>query len=92
MLGPLELINVFESLVMPLIGLWVLLSTKLSIGEELVRAEKRFIATLVVMSLITLRTVAGLHDAWLIHMVTLAAMVLGVFIIPGRSDQEVAAY
>ncbi|MCC9603233.1 hypothetical protein LOC67_22010 [Stieleria sp. JC731] len=98
-MSPIEITNVFIALTLPVVGLWALLSTKLSVGEELVRAERRFITTLIVTSLITLRTVAGLHDAWLIHTVTLAAMILGVFIIPGRGDitvrtehEEFAAY
>ncbi|MCD0461602.1 hypothetical protein [Roseiconus lacunae] len=92
MLGALEILNLFEALALPVVGLWALLSTKLLIGDDLVRAERRFIAVLVITSLITLRTVAGLHDAWLIHTVTLSAMVLGVFVIPGRGDEELAAY
>jgi hypothetical protein len=73
-----------DALSMPVLGLWALLSTKLSVGPALRRAEKRFFIALVIISLVTLRTVMSLDDVWLIHTTTLASMVLGVFLVPSR--------
>ena len=73
-----------DAIAMPILGLWALLSTKLSVGPALRRAEKRFFIALVIISLVTLRTVASLDDVWLIHTATLALMVLGVFLVPSR--------
>lgn len=75
---------VVNALALPMFGLWALLSTKLSVGDALRRAERRFLIALVIISLVTLRTVMRLDDVWLIHTLTLASMVLGVFTVPSR--------
>lgn len=74
-----------DAIVLPLIGLWALLATKLTIGDALRRAERWFIVALVFISFVTLRTVAYLDEAWLIHMMTLASMVMGTFLMPSRA-------
>ena len=73
-----------DALALPPLGLWALLATKLSVGQSLRRAERSFIVALVVISLVTLRTAARLDEVWLIHTVTLALMILGVFMVPSR--------
>ncbi|WP_182871385.1 hypothetical protein [Stieleria mannarensis] len=79
-----ELFAVVDAIALPILGLWALLSTKLSVGEALRRAERRFMIALVIISLVTLRTVMRLDEVWLIHTLTLASMVLGVFTVPSR--------
>ncbi|MCS7467253.1 hypothetical protein NZK35_11425 [Stieleria sp. ICT_E10.1] len=79
-----EFFAVVNAIALPLFGLWALLSTKLSVGDALRRAERRFLIALVIISLVTLRTVMRLDDVWLIHTLTLASMVLGVFTVPSR--------
>lgn len=74
-----------DAIALPLIGLWALLAIKLSIGDALRRAERRFLFALVFITIITLRTVAYLDDAWLIHTTTLASMVMGAFVMPSRA-------
>ncbi|MEO1529743.1 MAG: hypothetical protein AAFX06_30360, partial [Planctomycetota bacterium] len=59
---------IVDAIAIPLVGLWALLAVKLTIGAPLQRAQRRFFIALVVISLITLRTVAVMDDAWLIHM------------------------
>lgn len=84
-----DLIQLFafvDALALPAIGIWALLGTKLSVGDSLRRAEKRFLVTLIIISLVTLRTVAIHDDVWLIHTLTLASMVLGVFTVPSREE------
>lgn len=82
--GMIELFAVVDLIALPMLGLWAVLSTKLSIGDALRRAERRFFVALVIISFVTLRTVMRLDDAWLVHTMTLACMVLGVFTIPSR--------
>ena len=67
-----------------------LLATKLSIGDSLRRAEHRFLIALMIMSLVTLRTVTQLDDTWLVHSITLSGMILGVFLIPSREESALA--
>lgn len=84
MMGPLELATLVNALGLPTVGIWALLATKLSVGDGLRRAEKRFLIALVIISLITLRTVIRLDELWLSHTMTLATMVLGVYLVPSR--------
>jgi len=86
MYAPFEIATLADAIVLPLLGLWALLATKLSVGQALRRAEKRFLFALVLISLVTLRTVIRLDDVWLIHTSTLALMILGVFVVPSRED------
>ena len=79
-----QYLSVVEALALPLLGLLALLATKLSVGESLRRAERSFIVALVVISLVTLRTVTRLDEVWLVHSVTLSLMILGVFTVPSR--------
>ena len=84
MLGPIEIVTLVDAIALPLFGLWALLATKLSIGPAVRRAEKQFLFALVVISLVTLRTVIRSDEVWLIHTITLASMILGVFLVPSR--------
>ena len=84
----IPMLALVDLIALPMLGLWALLGTKLSVGESLRRAEKRFLVALVVISLVTLRTVSALDDAWLVHTGTLASMVLGVFTVPSRESLE----
>lgn len=79
-----QLLAVVDVIALPLLGLWALLATKLSIGDALRRAERFFLVALVIISLVTLRTVARLDEIWLVHTLTLALMILGVFMVPSR--------
>ncbi|MCO8123017.1 hypothetical protein NHH03_14810 [Stieleria sp. TO1_6] len=78
---------VVDASALPLLGLWALLATKLCVGEALRRAERRFLVALVIISLVTLRTVIRHDEVWLIHTMTLGMMVLGVFMVPSREGQ-----
>lgn len=79
-----QLLAIVDIIALPLLGLWALLATKLSIGEKLRRAERFFFVALIIISLVTLRTVVTLDDVWLVHTMTLSLMVLGVFMVPSR--------
>ena len=85
MFGLFELAALVDAVALPILGTWALLATKLSVGDALRKAEQRFIVALLIISVVTLRTVIRLDEVWLIHTMTLAAMVLGVYLVPSRA-------
>jgi hypothetical protein len=84
-----QLLSIVDALALPAFGFWALLATKLSVGDALRRAERQFMVALVIISLVTLNTVVGQRDVWLSHTMTLALMVMGVFLIPSREEAVV---
>ncbi len=69
---------------LPMIAIAALMLAKLTTGTAARRAERRFLAVLVVMSLVTAHTVMTQNAAWLIHTATLSLMVVGSLWIPGQ--------
>jgi hypothetical protein len=43
---------------------------------------------LVVMTLVTLRTVIQCHDAWLVHTMALGTLIIASLMIPGQQTPE----
>lgn len=84
-----EVIVTMDAILMPLIGCAALMTSKLSHGEVARWAERQFLATLVVITLVTLRTVIHCDDAWLVHTITLAAMIMGALMIPNLDSSVV---
>jgi len=84
-----QLVLMADAILMPMIGFGALLMSKLSRGEAARWAERRFLAILVVITLVTLRTVVHCDSVWLVHTCTLAAMILGALLIPNQ-DSAVA--
>ncbi len=82
--------SVFNALIFPLIAGVVLAIAKLSRGESARRAERQFMATLLVMTIITLRTVITCDEAWLVHMATLSIMIVGALVVPSQPRPVVA--
>lgn len=74
----------FSVLGLPLIAIAALMLAKLTRGTAARRAERRFLAVLIVMSLVTAHTVMTQNAAWLIHTATLSLMVIGSLWIPGQ--------
>ena len=77
--------SAFSALGLPVVAMVALLVAKLSTGDAARRAERRFLALLVVMTLVTTHTVMTQNAAWLIHTTTLGLMVIGSLWIPGQS-------
>lgn len=71
----------------PCLGAGALISAKLATGDRVDRARRRFMTCLVAITLLTVRTVVVCDECWLIHMMTLAGMVVGAMALP---DQEVS--
>lgn len=74
----------FSVLGLPIIAMAALMVAKLTTGTAARRAERRFLALLIVMSLVTAHTVMTQNAAWLIHTATLSLMVVGSLWIPGQ--------
>ncbi|MEM1224686.1 MAG: hypothetical protein AAGJ40_03260 [Planctomycetota bacterium] len=62
---------------LPLLALIMLLASKLATADTAPRAQRRFLAFLVVMTLVTARTVTTDEPTWLIHTMTLSMMIIG---------------
>ena len=70
---------------MPIIGIGMLLASKLSTTNK-TTAEGFFIAALTLVTLVTLRTVSTNDPAWLTHTLTLAAMIIGAVWLPAMCE------
>ena len=78
------MMSIIDAVLIPAACGIALLVAKLTHGEMARKAEKNFFVFLVVMTLITIRTVVLCDDVWLIHTTTLAVMVVGALAIPGN--------
>ena len=84
-----QIVLMLDAIIMPLIGCGALLMSKVSRGEMARWAERQFFATLVVITLVTLRTVIHCDDVWLVHTMTLSAMIVGALLIPNQDSSVV---
>ena len=82
----IQIVNLLNVVVMPMIGGGCLLLSKLAQGDAVRRAERRFLAALVMITIVTLRTVIVSGDVWLFHTLTLSAMIVGALLIPNQQD------
>ena len=82
-------IQMMDAILMPMIGCGALLMSKLSQGDMARWAERQFLATLVVITLVTMRTVIHCDDLWLVHTMTLAAMIVGALLIPNLESSVI---
>ena len=64
------------------------INDRLAVGVAQRRAERQFFLALIVMTFITLRTVALCDDCWLVHTTTTAGMILGALLVPARSESQ----
>ena len=82
--------SAFSALGLPVVAVMALLIAKLSTGDSARRAERRFLAILVVMTIVTAHTVFNQSAAWLIHMTTMGILVVGSLWIPGQSAYDLS--
>ncbi|WP_419189938.1 hypothetical protein [Stieleria marina] len=78
-----------DAIALPALGIWALVWSKICQGEDARRAERQFLLVLVVITIVTLRTVINCDDVWLVHTMTLAMMIVGALAIPNQ-DASVA--
>ena len=84
-----QIVCIIDAIGLPLLGVFSLIWNKLGSGDGARIAERQFFVTLVVITIVTLRTVINCDDVWLVHMLTLATMVVGGLAIPNQ-DASVA--
>lgn len=77
--------EIMDAILLPLIGSLSLFTAKLTQGEAARWAERQFLAALVVVTIVTLRTVIMCDEVWLLHTTTLGTMIVGALMIPGQS-------
>ncbi len=84
MLDLTQFAGMLDAIILPIIGGSSLLLSKISQGEIAQHWERQFLLTLVVITIVTLRTVAYGDVTWLIHTMTLAGMIVGSLLVPNR--------
>lgn len=78
-----------EAILLPLIGCCTLFHAKFGCGEAARSAERRFLALLIVLTLVTLRTVIACDEAWLVHTTALGTLIIASLMIPGQQTSPV---
>ena len=86
MLDLSQITSLLDAIIFPLIGSVALMYAKLSRGAAARRAEKQFYAILVVLTVVTLRTVITCHEIWLVHTMSLGGLIVGSLLIPGQTE------
>ena len=78
-----------DAVFLPLIGGFALVLAKFREGEAARLHERQFMAILVVISLVTLRTVIYCEEVWFVHTTSLGALIIAALMIPSQ-DASVA--
>ncbi len=84
-----QITNFMDAIMVPLIGCVALMVAKFTVGDAARWAERQFLAVLLVITLVTLRTVITCDEVWLVHTTTLGCMIVGALVIPGQ-DPSIA--
>ena len=87
-----QITSFIDAIMMPIIGGLALLIAKLSHGDRARWAEKQFFAVLLVITVVTLRTVITCHEVWLVHTTTLGTLIICSMLIPGYQEPQEAAF
>lgn len=83
-----QVTSFIDAIMIPMIGGLALLIAKVSDGDRARWAERQFFAVLLVITMVTLRTVITCHEIWLVHTTTLGALVVGSLMIPGHQESH----
>ena len=83
-----QLTVLMDAIILPFIGGFALLLAKFRIGDAARLHERQFLAVLVVMTIVTLRTVIYCEEAWLIHTTALGSLIIASLMIPGQEAQD----
>jgi hypothetical protein len=81
-----QITSLLDAIIFPLIGSIALMYAKLSRGVAARRAEKQFFAILVVLTVVTLRTVITCHEIWIVHTMSLGGLIVCSLLIPGQTE------
>lgn len=74
-----------DVIVLPILAGFALVMSKISDPEAARQWERHFMVTLVVVTIVTLRTVIYCDDAWLVHMMTLGSLIIAALIVPNQN-------
>ncbi len=85
-----QITELIDAIILPLLGCVALFFAKFRDGEAARWAERQFMGVLVVMTLVTLRTVIECHDVWLVHTTALGMLIVASLMIPGHQTPEMA--
>lgn len=91
MLNLAQTTELIDAIILPLLGCIALFFAKFRHGEAARWAERQFMGVLVVMSLVTLRTVIECHDVWLIHTTSLGTLVIAALMVPSQEAPELVS-
>ncbi len=75
-----------ELCLLPLLGVSLLVISKVSQGDGGRLAERFFFGTLLLATFATFRTMLGGDTMWLVHAVTMAIMIVGSVSVPAVGD------
>ncbi len=89
MLDLTHVAGMLDAIILPVVGGFSLLFSKISQGDLARHWERQFLLTLVVVTIVTLRTVAYSDQTWLLHTLTLAGMIVGALLVP-HQDSSIA--
>ncbi|WP_372721879.1 hypothetical protein [Novipirellula sp.] len=76
-----QTLRIVDAIILPLLALAILCLSKVSHGDLARWSERQFYIALLVMTFVTMRTVALSGDAWLVHTGTLGIMIIGSLVV-----------
>ena len=79
-----QLTAFMDAILMPFVGGISLLTAKFGRGDAARWAERQFYVVLVVITIVTLRTVIMCNQVWLIHTTTLGTLIVGALVVPSQ--------
>jgi hypothetical protein len=85
-----QITSLLDAIIFPIVGGIALLLAKATHGDAARWAERQFFAVLLVITIVTLRTVITCHEIWLVHTTTLGTLIICSLMIPGQPDSTVA--
>lgn len=77
-----------EAWILPLVGLLLLVVSKVTAGETARMAGSFFLAVLVISTLVTFRTMLAGETIWLLHALTMAIFIVGAVSMPAASGAK----
>jgi hypothetical protein len=81
-----QITDFMDAIILPFIGGIALLLAKFRVGDAARWHERQFLAVLVVMSIVTLRTVIYCDEVWLVHTTALGALIIASLMIPSQEE------
>jgi hypothetical protein len=79
-----QITELMDAIVLPFIGGIALLLSKFREGDAARWHERQFFAVLVVIIIVTLRTVIYCDEVWFVHTTTLGALIIASLMIPSQ--------